>query len=638
MLLGRPLATAFTSGGQLLWEPRNVQRHKPLRFTGKIYRIPLSCTTRASRKVRAARRASRDLEKNYRESVKTEVPVRFYLREPIGGPALVAPTTNSRSLRAVYLCYDIKGIQRFIFSVPKLKCVVGASGLIVNFDTTTATAAERYGITRIYSGGGRGAFECPGRTEAESAAQFLINEAHQVGLDIRIGIDESLSHAAHHADQLHPYCPVDLNGVPCAVSGLWPVANGSVHPLIQKRYAEAKEDRLGKNLLEELHTNDLLPKGLHEVDELRFFRTISAEKDDDPQLIDEADASDHALGNRNRWAVVAMDGNDMGRQFLAFTRRQREQHFSESQMRLWLCKMSQRLSQCTRAAFVKALASAISVWWDQLKEGDSVSPNDCIYTNHQGKRVLVLPFRPLILGGDDVTLLCHPGLAMHFVRTMCREFATESQRAAEQSPIKPLWPATGDCLSISAGILFTKVSVPLHMAIPYAESLLASAKGRFRNTANDGQPTPAAVDWDAVTDTLIDTPAARRNRELRFVDPDLDIEIRLTRRPYLIEEGSNAPPLASLFDQMAMLKSEGVPRTVRASLLPALRKPWSERIAFVASLAKRYPRLKELLWEGGDKLGDGWHAEDDKKIRTTGLPDALSLLEEEDRLNRPSDD
>ena len=25
----------------------------------------------------------------------------------------------------MYICYDIKGIQRFIFSVPKLKCVIG---------------------------------------------------------------------------------------------------------------------------------------------------------------------------------------------------------------------------------------------------------------------------------------------------------------------------------------------------------------------------------------------------------------------------------------------------------------------------------------------------------------------------------
>src|SRR5690606_24933737 len=120
---------------------------------------------------------------------------------------------------------------------------------------------------------------------------FLIYEAHRVGLDIRIGIDESLSHAAHHADQLHPYCPVDLNGVPCAVSGLWPVANGSVHPLIQRRYAEAKEDKLGKELLEDLRTKDLFPTGLHDVDELRFFRTLSAEQDDDPELIAEAEAS-----------------------------------------------------------------------------------------------------------------------------------------------------------------------------------------------------------------------------------------------------------------------------------------------------------------------------------------------------------
>ena len=37
-------------------------------------------------------------------------------------------------MSSVYVSYDIKGIQQFIFSVPRLKCMIGASGQIANFD------------------------------------------------------------------------------------------------------------------------------------------------------------------------------------------------------------------------------------------------------------------------------------------------------------------------------------------------------------------------------------------------------------------------------------------------------------------------------------------------------------------------
>jgi hypothetical protein len=181
--------------------------------------------------------------------------------------------------------------------------------------------------------------------------------------------------------------------------------------------------------------------------------------------------------------------------------------------------MSVNLERCTRGAFLTALARTLSAWVEQVGEaGLEVCSVDA--AGDRGPRRLVLPFRPLILGGDDVTLLAHSSWTLPFVQTMAAEFQERSRRAADQSEIRPLWPATGDRLSISAGILFAKTTFPLHMAIPCADSLLASAKGRYRTLHQRGEPAPAAVDWEAVTETLVDTPADRRNRELRFADPE----------------------------------------------------------------------------------------------------------------------
>jgi hypothetical protein len=539
----------------------------------------------------------------------------------------------------MYLCYDIKGIQRFIFSVPKLKCVIGASGLIAEFDEDTVVQIGReYSAERVFSGGGRGAFRCTSQEQAEDFEGKLIDAAHRIGLDIRIGIAELLSDAAHHADRLYPYCPKTLEGPPCAMSGLWPAEKeGKAHRLVFMRAAMAGKDRLGRTILQELRSLELIPDELKGY-ELRFFKNVNPEPDtdEDPGLDErEARAAQAALGNRNRWAVVAMDGNDMGRQFLAFEAMRAREDWPEEKTREWLKIMSSQLNSCTRIAFLTALGRAIAAWFTGTPPEDL---DGCFVEDANGDRTntLILPFRPLILGGDDLTMLCHSTYAMQFVRDLSETFQEQSRIAARESALQPLWPATNGELTISAGILYTKVTYPLHSAIPYADSLLASAKGKYRAHPKSNVATRPAVDWDTITDTLVDTPAARRNRELRFFDAELGREIQLTRRPYVLDGGNGHPELTSLLALKEKLAH--IPPSVRARILPSLQRPWSERIAFVASLAKRHKVFMDELWEGDAKPAPGWIPDDEAKVQATGWPDALLLLEEEHRLARPTVD
>ena len=420
----------------------------------------------------------------------------------------------------MYLCYDIKGIQRFIFSVPKLKCVIGASGLIDEFDKQTAEKlGQQSGAKRIFSGGGAAVYDCQDDRLAEQLADRLIDAAHQIGLDVRIGKTSKLSDAVHHADRLYPCLPEPLrgndplDGEPCTMSGLWPVPDGiegggvkGAHPLVTRRVSEARKDHLGKRILKELRQADLIPESLAEY-EIAFFRNVSPDPDDDVAEEALAVAGQAALGNRNRWAVVAMDGNDLGRQFLEFEKLRDRERWDEGRERTWLASMSEKLDECTRTAFRVALSRALGEWAENQAAAEG-RLNACL---SHATNELVVPFRPLILGGDDVTLLCHSAHAMTFVREMAARFRELSRKAAQEAEVKPLWPATNGELSISAGILYAKVTFPLHTAIPYAESLLSSAKGAYRGKGRSGAPTPAAIDWDAITDTLVNTQEAGDN-------------------------------------------------------------------------------------------------------------------------------
>lgn len=541
----------------------------------------------------------------------------------------------------MFLCYEIKGIQKFIFAVPKLKCVIGGSGMIARFDEKAQELAPR---EWIFSGGGLGAFGCADEVAARQLAEQLIQRAHKLGLDIRIGMDRSLSRAAQHADRLHPYRPPNIVGHPCGLSGLWPVAHGQgegrrgdVHPLIQQRIQTAQQDYLGKQVLEWLQDRPAIPAELAGRT-LLFFKNVSPDPDDYPDERAEAVAARSALGNRNRWAVIALDGNDMGRQYQAFEKtaqgEQTEQGsgVSDTQLREWLKDMSGELASCTREAFLTALQEVLHAWAADTEETDRQRNEQPFKScTIPGTGEVVLPFRPLILGGDDVVLLCHSGYALQFVEAMARHFAQLSRAAAEHASM-PLWPATGGRLTISGGILFSKVTFPLHMAIPYAESLLGNAKARYRAAHGDGEPIPAAVDWDVVTDSLLDTPAARRNRELRFHDQELGREVRLTRRPYVLVADGRHPDLSEL--RKLAEKLRGIAPSVRSRILPALQGNWSDRLAFVASLAKQHKLLMDMLWEGGKSLGSQWTVAESHQ--ETGLPDALLLLEEDHRRARPT--
>lgn len=543
-----------------------------------------------------------------------------------------------------FLCYDIKGIQQFIHSVPQLKYVVGGSLLIDGFDREmvddAAQAAGLSNTAKVFAGGGRGTFKCGCRDDAYRLRSELVRRAHQLGLDLRIGIDESLSEASHHADDLHPFVPESLEGEPCRASGLWPITLESsrgfseegrgIHPLIWKRREAALQrdgaktvaDTLSQQIVSELRQRDLLPQDLRDR-ELVLLRVVGGERQEDPTLTSEAEAADVALGRRNRWAVVAMDGNDMGSQFLTMEK----SGPSEEVFEQWLRRMSNAVRRCTRDAFLEALGCCIKAWWDELPAEDRLDAAD------DNDRV-VLPFRPLVLGGDDVLCISHASHAMMLAETVSERFRDLSREEAAEAQGQgiTLWPATGGQLSISAGIVYTGVTLPLYSSIHYAESLLASAKGKFRKKSEPGNPTPAAVDWENITETMLDTPAARRNRELRFKDGDLGgAEVRLTARPYRFGE-----PLSELHQLRDQL--EKVPRSLLAEAMLQLRRPWAERVRWLTAVAKRNAALHKLLDESNPaKPGPSWSVttgSGNGDIRTTSFADAVLLLDESHRMTQ----
>jgi hypothetical protein len=554
----------------------------------------------------------------------------------------------------VYICYDIKGIQRHIFSSTRLKTIIGASAQIAQYDLDSHA---EFPDQCIFAGGGRGAFHFSKQAldQLDAAKSWLVQRAHQDGLDIEVGVADSFESAALRRASLFPFLPGpdSLAGFPCSESGLFPVKKPTAcHDIVKRRAQLGQGDSLGGQLIDQ-HLRGMLPPELQDKYLLAFLRNVSPEPwlpgEDDSDAMEEGEVSfdDQAiaragqcsLGNRNRWAIVAMDGNDIGKQFRHCTSTPSDESGQMSTLRT-ACNILKRSLTC---AFHRALSECIVDWYHSLNTTPG-RVQECCYYDGSSCPKLVVPFRPLILGGDDLVIICHCSHALSLVRKLTAYFEENTRQFGEEQNYP--WPATGGRLTISSGILFTNTSIPLHTAIAYAESLVASAKGRYRDWGGALQPSPAAVDWDTLTDSMIDTPFARRRRELLFMDHEIGRVVSLTRRPYLLSKGdgkaTGAPFLAELDALMHQL-ADGVPNSFRSLLRRNLACNWSSRMRFRFSISKdgRYRDLaKQLDEEHFDdltKLGSAWRQAWEpattgrRPAQDTAIIDAISLLDEEHR-------
>lgn len=507
----------------------------------------------------------------------------------------------------MYLSYDLRSVQKFVFRVPFLQAIIGGSGLIAAFDDDAGTWPETHpGSAKLFTGAGHGLFSVRDAEQGDTLQAWLVAKAHEAAMEIRIGTGDTPEEALDPRFEF-PYTPSasELVGHPCDLSGLYPVAPGGgkkfrdwtgVHPRLHLRVSKEgikSADAIDLRVLREIGM-EAIPPQLRGF-ECRFFRAVSPRADDDPDEQQEAKLGSAALGGGRRWAVICMDGNECGSQFA------RLRGLPDNEETQGLRK---RLSQAIHAASWRALATgcekALTAWVDRY--GKQVE--DARLSRAPAAPLQFLPIRPLIAGGDDIVILCHPALAFEFVMGACEGFtqaSVEHNTEYARQTGRDLWAATGGRMTISAGVAFTSVTFPLHLSIPFAEELLASAKRKGTSTrTNTGSPPPACLDWDSLSEGFVDSLEARRRREYLFRDGDLEgaPEQWMTGRPYTID---------TFRDEVcrSLRKMQDPPISVLADVSRAMRQGFFDRKAYVIKLRKHRKELADLLDPETQRSPDG---------------------------------
>ena len=124
-----------------------------------------------------------------------------------------------------------------------------------------------------------------------------------------------------------------------------------------------------------------------------------------------------------------------------------------------------------------------------------------------------LPARPIVLGGDDLSIIVRAELAIPFVEAFIDEFHQASGRELAGWFGNPDWQAAfattagkalrdTPSLTASAGIAFVKSNYPFELAYELAESLCKQAKQASGDVQAEGRNKPASLAFYRLTTAL----------------------------------------------------------------------------------------------------------------------------------------
>lgn len=454
---------------------------------------------------------------------------------------------------AVLTGIDVLGVQRFVFSSNRLKDVVAGSYL-VEWSTSREGAflgLRNNGLTEkdenILLAGGANAFivfsdKPKAYAFAAKYTRLLYEEAPGVETVIvheEIG-SEGLAAAlqkiqiklAREKTESIPSVPlagVSVNST-CMETGLPAVdftPDESNHP-ISRNIAKRRQKEIRDNA--NGYWRKRLLKGREEFD----F----------PLKLEELGRT---VGDTSLIGVVHVDGNGVGELIKNWLKEKAETENNDDNFRRDYKEWSKAIDDLGYAS----LQAVVDRLCESVKEGS--------ITGKPGRLVFdlkktdlgngsMLPLRPILLGGDDLTFVCDGRIALDLAETALGVFESEKSNI----------PHLDKPIRACAGVAIVRVRSPFIRAYQLAEKLCTSAKMKVKESGGNH----CAIDWHIGLGQPGDSLTELRDRHYKVAqnvaksDHSRDYSLNLTCRPYLLGSANNPEEESWRWLRMEVLDSQ----------------------------------------------------------------------------------
>jgi len=189
-----------------------------------------------------------------------------------------------------------------------------------------------------------------------------------------------------------------------------------------------------------------------------------------------------------------------------------------------------------------------------------------------------LPVLVLILGGDDMILVTTAESALPLAAKFSQKF--------QQKTIEKGLPE----ISMSVGVVISKITFPIFSYAKLGEELLKSAKRLSRVRSKDGKEV-GAIDFMVVTSPSTQSLEEVRKDTFYYKKKDTDERFWLTARPYTTTESDYDFNLEKLLNFTKQFKNSDFPRTKLKAMERYLRMGRENSILEFSTMRKL--RLKK---------------------------------------------
>lgn len=205
-------------------------------------------------------------------------------------------------------------------------------------------------------------------------------------------------------------------------------------------------------------------------------------------------------------AVVHADGNGMGARIKRltdeFAGRPNEPREYITEMRKLSCNV-QKTAQNALKRTITALTAHLADF-----EGPGPKQHPTVKTKEKDQKYL--PVRPIVFGGDDVTLVCAGPWGLAIAQRYLWEL--EKEKLSDSTEDKPY---------ACAGVAIVKTHYPFAQAYSLSEELLKNSKSRAKSLVEDKKAS--ALDWYYTTTGLTGDLEQMRQREYTVLNGPLNM-------------------------------------------------------------------------------------------------------------------
>lgn len=384
---------------------------------------------------------------------------------------------------------DTRSIQEYIFSSNSLKDNIGASYLVEHLFDQLADLPECK--EKGYCGGGNIFLQFQNEEQAkasiESISKKIVSTCPGIIFSAAIEPNFDESNFVKSMEMLHKKLDIEKQSRFCITylpsHGITAQCNKTN---LSAEYLLKEKDKKNINAISEVVYFKQYAADLKKIQDSIFIPDDSKQYDFASNL----EEMGQEKGSDSHIAIVHIDGNGIGNLI-------REQMNLKSLQDLsFLLKNAVQVSTKKMVKNLIQYSSYIRLF----------KPN-------------LLPFRPIICGGDDITFVCEGRLAISLTKDFINEFTKEANEGSHLSE--------KDKISCCAGIAFVKTKFPFYQAYKLAEDLCHCAK-QARLTRNS---TESFVDFHLhYGSTLSDIESIRKNE---FINSEC---MRLSSKPYSITD------------------------------------------------------------------------------------------------------